>query len=108
MGGGDPGVEGRSLEERRGPRHPRAPPGPNYPALGGSAPAWARRAFPGSELRRGLPAGRESGRDLERPPGGPDAPFTGISPRTAPRPALAFPSTQKVSASDVRVRIWES
>lgn len=67
MGGGDPGVEGRSLEERRGPRHPRAPPGPHYPALGGSAPAWARRAFPGSELRRGLPAGRESGRDLERP-----------------------------------------
>lgn len=73
-------MQGRGL----GTEARRAPPGPRSPAAGGEAPAQARRAFPGSELRR-------CPRDPERPLVAPGGPFAHPSAGRAPRPALAFP-----------------
>lgn len=96
-------------EQTHGPRHPRAPPlypaRPSSLAAGCTAPARARCAFPGPELRRSPPSWRGSGRD--RPLVAPTSPPP--VPATAPHPGLAFPESQRMSAWNLRIlEIWGS
>lgn len=88
-GSGELEVDGRGLGTEGAARAalvPRPAPAPRSPAAGGEAPARARSAFPGSELRRGPPAPLGSGRDPERPLVAPTTPL--------PAPALGGPHAQ--------------
>lgn len=86
------GWRARAWEQRRRPRSPHAPPDPCPPAAGGFAPAWTRRAFPGSELRSCPSAGLGVGPSPGAPPGGPDCPSVRTSLGSGPTPSLGISS----------------